>query len=161
MRMSKRRLLGMVAIVLLGLGGTSVAEPPYTWIQVVERGMPDFNDPLVAQEASMATTPLRLSFPSGVHVVFVFVNHEGQTYGIYHDQQTKGVVGITRLDWDPFWPQGLRFYEFYVDTGLLQGQGFTRQFLYMAGSDRVFAGVCLIADMSKEARAHADCPRGV
>jgi hypothetical protein len=73
--MRKSRLLALVAVTVLGLGGSSLAEPLYTWEQVVERGMPDFNDPLLLQEAS-ATDPLHLSFPSGVRVSFLAVVHE-------------------------------------------------------------------------------------
>ncbi|MEE9154231.1 MAG: hypothetical protein V3U42_09095 [candidate division NC10 bacterium] len=156
--MQKRRVLGLVGVVLLWLGGIGLAEDPYTWAQVVERGMPNFNDQAVAQEAVLATHPLTLSFPSGVHIVFVFVNHAGETYGIYHDRETRDVVGIARVDLDPAWPQGLHFYEFFVDTGLLKGRPFTGQFLYLAGNNRIFAGLCRIAHLSKEARAHGDCP---
>ncbi len=157
--MKRTRLLGLVGILVLSLGGISLAKDPYTWAQVVERGMPNFNDQAVAQEAVLATHPLNLSFPSGVHIVFVFVKHEGQTYGIYHDRETRDVVGIARLDMDPAWPQGLHFYEFFVDTGLLKGRPLTGQFLYFAGNNRIFAGLCRIAHLSKEARAHGDCPR--
>lgn len=156
--MRKTRLLPMAALIVLGLGGISLAEAPYTWVQVVERGMPNFNDQAVAEEALMATAPLDLSFPSGVHVVFLFVKHKGQTYGVYHDRKTSDVVGIARLDWNISLPQGLHFYEFYVDTGLLRGDGLTRQFLYVEGSHRIFAALCQIAAMANEARPHSDCP---
>ncbi len=66
--MQRRRVLGLVGVVLLWLGGISLAEDPYTWAQVVERGMPNFNDQAVAQEAVLATHPLSLSFPSGAAV---------------------------------------------------------------------------------------------
>ncbi|MFQ5881528.1 MAG: hypothetical protein ACE5I9_03495 [Candidatus Methylomirabilales bacterium] len=156
--MSKNRLLGLVPLIVLWLGGISLADPLYTWGQVVERGMPDFNDGVVAREAFMATAPLYLSFPSGVHVVFVFVKHEGHMYAVYHHRETMDVVGIARLDWDLSFPQGMHFYEFYVDTGMLKGHAPTGRFLYIARSDRIFATVCRIADMSNEARPHADCP---
>ncbi len=42
--MMRTRLLGLVGILVLSLGGISLAEDPYTWTQVVERGMPNFND---------------------------------------------------------------------------------------------------------------------
>lgn len=157
--MRKRAILGLVAFVVLGFGGISLAKSSYSWVQVVERGIPNFNNGEVAQEALLATTPLRLSFPSGVHVLFVFVRHEGHTYAVYHDQETSGVAGIARLDWDPAYPQELHFYEFYVDTGLLKGHALTGRFLYFARSDRIFAGLCQIADLSHEARPHAQCPR--
>lgn len=158
--MRRKGLLGWVALVLLGLGGSGLAEQPYTWVQVVERGMPDFNNQAVAQEAFIGMTPIRLSFPSGVHVVFAFVHHEGETYAVYHERETVDVVGIARLDWDISSPQGLHFYEFYVDSGLLKGQTLTGRFLYITGSSRIFARVCRIADLSNEARAHTDCPQG-
>lgn len=69
-------------IAVLGLAGISAATPLYTWVQVVERGMPDFNDGDVAQQASITTTPLHLSFPSGVDVMFVFVSYRGQVYAV-------------------------------------------------------------------------------
>ncbi|MFQ5848046.1 MAG: hypothetical protein ACE5IQ_10325 [Candidatus Methylomirabilales bacterium] len=156
--MRTKRLFGLIMLVVLGLGRMSVADPLYTWVQVVERGMPDFNDQAVAGKGYIATIPLHLSFPSGVHVVFVFVKHQGHTYAVYHHGQTKDVVGIGRLDWDPAWPQGMHFYEFYVDTGLLEGHALTGRFLYMGDSDRIFEGMCRIAQLSNEARPHADCP---
>jgi len=152
------RVLGFVTLTLLGLGGTSLAGPLYSWVQVVERGMPDFNNEVVAQEA-LATDPLHLSFPSGVCVTFAFVRYEDQAYGVYYDRKTLDVVGIARVAWDPGRPQGLRYDEFFVDTGLLNGVEFTGQFMYMAENDRVFAALCRIADMSKEARPHRLCPR--
>lgn len=156
--MTKNRLLGAVALTVLGLVGTSLAEPLYSWVQVVERGMPDFNDKVVAQ-AALASNPLHLSFPSGVDVAFVFVRYQEQTYAVYHDGDTLDVVGIARVTWDPSRPQGLRYSEFYVDTGLLKGIGFTGQFLYMAENNRIFAVVCRIADLSKEVHPHRHCPR--
>ena len=157
--MSKKALLGLVILTMLGLGGTGLAEQPYTWVQVVERGMPDFNNREVAQEAFMEDTPLSLSFPSGIDVMFSFVKHEGQTYAVYHERKTSDVVGIARLDSDSFWPQGLHFYEFYVDSGLLKGDALTGEFLHITGSNRIFAGLCRIADLSNEARPHVDCPK--
>ncbi len=157
--MRKHRFLWLVPVIVIGLPGVSLAEPPYTWVQVVERGMPNFNDYDVAQEAFMTSAPLHLSFLSGVHVVFVFVTHKGQTYGVYHHRDTSDVIGIARLDWDMSLPQGLRFYEFYVDEGLLNGDGLTGQFVYLEGTHRIFAALCQIADLANEARAHADCPQ--
>ncbi len=148
-----------MTVLGVGLGGAGPASSLYKWAQVVERGMPDFNDGAVAQLASMESEPLHLSFPSGVDVVFVFVRYKGQAYAVYHERATKGVVGIATLDVDPAWSQGLHFYEFYVDSGLLEGDALSGQFLYLAGSDRVFAGMCRIADLANEARPHADCPR--
>ena len=123
--------------------------------------MPDFNNREVAQEAFIENTPLSLSFPSGIDVVFAFVKHEGQAYAVYHERKTSDVVGIARLEWDYSWPQGLRFYEFYVDSGLLRGDALTGEFLHIMGSNRIFAGLCRIADLSKEARPHADCSKVV
>ena len=77
--MSKKAVLGLVVLAMLGLGGTGLAEQPYTWVQVVERGIPDLNNREVAQESFMVTTPIRLSFPSGVNVGLVLVNCEEQT----------------------------------------------------------------------------------
>ena len=156
--MSKKAVLGLVVLAMLGLGGTGLAEQAYTWVQVVERGMPDFNNRDVAQESFMVTTPIRLSFPSGVNVGFVFVNCEEQTYAVYHERETTDVIGIARLDWDFGWPQGMHFYEFYVDSGLLRGDALTGEFLHITGSTRIFAGLCRIADLSNEARSHAHCP---
>ncbi|MFQ5848040.1 MAG: hypothetical protein ACE5IQ_10295 [Candidatus Methylomirabilales bacterium] len=156
--MRKSWLVGLFTMIVLGASGVGLAGEAYTWGQVVERGMPDFNNQTVAQNALLATVPLHLSFSSGVHVVFVFVNHAGQTYGVYLDYDTDDVVGITRLDRDPSWPQGLHFYELYVDTGLLKGRALTGRFLHIAGNNPVFAGVCQIADLSNEARRHAACP---
>ncbi len=158
--MSKKALLGLVVLALLGSGGTGRAEQAYTWVQVVEHGMPDFNNREVAQEAFMENTPISLSFPSGIDAVFAFVKHEGQAYAVYHERNTSDVVGIARLEWDYSWRQGLRFYEFYVDSGLLRGDALTGEFLHITGSNRIFAGLCRIADLSKEARQHADCPKG-
>lgn len=158
--MSKKALLGLAVLALLGSGGTGRAEQAYTWVQVVEHGMPDFNNREVAQEAFLENTPLSLSFPSGIDVVFAFVKHEGQAYAVYHERKTSDVVGIARLEWDYPWPQGLHFYEFYVDSGLLRGDALTGEFLHITGSNRIFAGLCRIADLSKEARLHADCPKG-
>ena len=107
--MSKKALLGLAALALLGSGGTGRAEQAYTWVQVVEHGMPDFNNREVAQEAFIENTPLSLSFPSGIDVVFAFVKHEGQAYAVYHERKTSDVVGIARLEWDYSWPQGLRW----------------------------------------------------
>jgi len=158
--MSKKALLGLAVLALLGSGGTGRAEQAYTWVQVVEHGMPDFNNREVAQEAFIENTPLSLSFPSGIDMVFAFVKHEGQTYAVYHERKTSDVVGISRLEWDYSWPQGLRFYEFYLDSGLLRGDALTGEFLHITGSNRIFAGLCRIADLSKEARPHANCPKG-
>ncbi len=157
--MSKKALLGLVILTMLGLGGTGLAEQPYTWVQVVERGMPDFNNREVAQEAFIQTTPIGLSFPSGVNVGFVFVSCEEQTYAVYHERKTDAVVGIARLDWDFTRPQGLHFYEFYVDSGLLRGHALTGEFLHITGNNSIFAGLCRIADLSNEAPAHAHCPK--
>lgn len=156
--MPKKRLLVLTASVMFLLVGISPAEVPYTWHHVVDRGMPNFNDPAVSHEAFMVTSPVTLSFPSGVEAVFVFVYHEDQTYGVYHDQLTGDVVGILRADMDPYSPQGLRFYDFYVDTGLLTGHLLTGEFLHLQGKNRIFMAVCRIADLSKEARAHSRCP---
>jgi len=156
--MSKKAVLGLVVLALVGSEGAGRAEQAYTWVQVVERGMPDLNNGEVAQEAFMQTTPIGLSFPSGVNVGFVFVSCEEQTYAVYHERETTDVVGIARLDWDFGWPQGLRFYEFYVDSGLLRGDALTGEFLHITGSNRIFAGLCRIADLSNEALPHADCP---
>ena len=71
------------------------------------------------------------------------------------------MVGIARVHEDPSRPQGLRYDEFYVDAGLLRGVGLTGQFLYMAENHCIFAAVCRIADMSKEARPHRHCPRNL
>jgi hypothetical protein len=49
---------------------------------------------------AMTTVPLLVSFPSGVHVVFVFVRHEGQAYAVYLDRENDEMIGIARLDWD-------------------------------------------------------------
>ncbi len=157
--MSKKALLGLVILTMLGLGGICLAEQPYTWVQVVERGMPNFNNREVAQEVFIVATPISLSFLSGIDVVFVFVGHEGRTYAVYHERKTDAVVGIARLDWDFTRPQGLHFYEFYVDSGLLRGDALTGEFQYFTGSSRIFAGLCRIADLSKEARPHVDCPK--
>ena len=93
-------------------------------------------------------------------MVFAFAKHEGQTYAVYHERKTSDVVGIARLEWDYSWPQGLRFYEFYVDSGLLRGDALTGEFLHITGSNHIFAGLCRMADLSKEARPHADCSKG-
>lgn len=157
--MGKNTVRGLVALVVLGFGGTSLAQSSYSWVQVVERGIPDFNNGDVAEEASLATAPLRLSFPSGVQVLFVFVRHQGHTYAVYHERDGGEVAGIGRLEMDPAWPQGIHFYEFYLDSGLLEGHALTGRFLYFAESDTIFAGLCRIADLSHEARPHAQCPR--
>jgi hypothetical protein len=152
--------LGVVGLIVLGLAGTGVAEPFYTWNQVVERGMPDLNAPTVAKQAFTTTSPFLLSFSSGLDVVFMFVNHQGQTYAVYHDRKTQDVVGIASLDFDSSRPQGIRLYEFYVDTGLLEGRPLTGKFQYLLGNDRIFAGMCRIADLANEGRPHAECPPG-
>ncbi|MFQ5990015.1 MAG: hypothetical protein ACE5K9_08885 [Candidatus Methylomirabilales bacterium] len=157
--MTKRQFLLLVPFIALGIGTISRADSPYTWVQVVERGIPNFNDYAVAQEAFMETSPIDLSFSSGVQIVFVFVNHQGQTYGVYHNRENNDVVGIARLDRHTSSPQGLVFYEFYVDDGLLKGNRLTGHFVYIHGTRRIFAAVCRIADMANEARAHTDCPQ--
>ncbi|MFQ5989276.1 MAG: hypothetical protein ACE5K9_05110 [Candidatus Methylomirabilales bacterium] len=158
--MRKISVLGVVGLIVLGLVGMGIAGPIYTWDQVVERGMPDFNNAFVAKQASMETSPLDLSFPSGVDVVFLFVSHHGQMYAVYHDRKTQDVVGIASLDLDPSGPQGFHLYEFYIDTGLLEGRTLTGKFQYFLGNDPIFAGMCRIADLSNEARPHAECPAG-
>ncbi|MFQ5839215.1 MAG: hypothetical protein ACE5HK_00670 [Candidatus Methylomirabilales bacterium] len=159
--MRKARVLVLTAGLFFLLGGISAAEPPFTWRNVVGRGMPDFNNPGVSHQASLATFPVNLSFPSGVQVVFVFVNHRGQMYGVYHDRRTGDVVGILRAERDPASTQGLHLFELYVDTGLLEGHALTKEFVYLEGSYRVFTAVCRIADLSREARAHTECPKRI
>jgi hypothetical protein len=151
--------LAVVGLMVLGLVGTGLAEPLYTWNEVVERGMPDLNAPIVAKQAAMETSPFLIEFPSGLDVVFMFVSHQGQMYAVYHDRKTQDVVGIASLDFEPSWPQGIRLYEFYVDTGLLEGRPLTRKFQHLLGNDRIFAGMCRIADLASYARPHPECPR--
>jgi hypothetical protein len=55
--MGKKALLGLAVLALLGYGGTGRAEQAYTWVQVVEHGMPDVNNREVAQEAFIENTP--------------------------------------------------------------------------------------------------------
>lgn len=158
--MKRGRLLGFAALTVLGVARIGLAESLYTWAQVVQRGMPDFNDTFVTR-VSVATAPLHLSFRSGMTVAFVFVKYGEQNYAVYHDRETADVVGIARVDWDPARPQGLRYFEFYVDTGLLKGIPLSGQFRYVAEEHRIFAAVCRIAALSREARRHRDCPTGV
>ena len=159
--MGKRRFLLLVALVVLVIKGIGHAQSLYTWVQVVERGMPNFNDHDVAQEAYMQTAPVDLSFASGVRVVFLFVNHKGQMYGVYHNRENNDVVGIALLDRNASLPQALNFYELYVDNGLLKGDSLTGRFVHVEGTHRIFAALCRIADMANEARAHSDCPEDV
>ena len=156
--MRKIARLGVVGLIVLGLARTGLAEPFYTWDQVVERGMPDLNAPIVAKQAAMETSPFLLEFPSGLDVVFLFVSHHGQMYAVYHDRKTQDVVGIASLEFEPSWPQGIRLYEFYVDTGLLEGLPLTGKFQYLLGNDRIFAGMCRIADLANDARPLPECP---
>lgn len=156
--MRRVRLFGFVALTVLGIARTSPTESLYTWAQVVTRGIPDFTNQVVARQA-LASAPVHLSFPSGEHAVFVFVRYEEETYAVYHDRETFDVVGIARVGWDSARSQGLRLYDFYVDTGLLKGMPFSGQFLYVAEDDRILVAVCRIAALSREARAHPYCPR--
>lgn len=158
--MKRVRLLGFTTFTVLAVARISFAGSLYTWTQVVQRGMPDFNDTFVTR-VSVATEPLHLSFRSGMHVAFVFVKYGEQNYAAYHDRETADVVGIARVDWDPARPQGLRYFEFYVDTGLLKGLPLSGQFLHVTEEHRIFAAVCRIAALSREARRHRDCPMRV
>lgn len=159
--MRKRRFLLLVALIVLALGAISHAQSPYTWVQVVDRGIPNFNDDAVAREAFMETPPIDLSFASGLRVVFLFVNHKGHTFGVYHNRENNDVVGIALVDRNTSLPQGLNFYEFYVDHGLLKGDSLTGRFDHIEGTHRIFAALCRIADMANESRAHSACPQDV
>ena len=159
--MRKGRFVLRITLIVLVLGAISHAQSPYTWVQVVERGMPNFNDHAVAQEAFMETAPVDLSFASGVRVIFLFVNHKGQTYGVYHNRENNDVVAIALLDRNTSLPQGLNFYELYVDDGLLKGDSLTGRFLHIEGTHRIFTALCRIADMANEARVHSGCPQDV
>jgi hypothetical protein len=107
--MRKIARLGVVGLIVLGLARTGLAEPFYTWEQVVDR-------------------------------------------------KTQDVVSIASLEFEPSWPRGIHLYEFHVDTGLLEGRSLTGKFQYFLGSDRIFAGMCRIADLANDARPHAKCP---
>lgn len=165
----RKDLLAFSLAVFLAAGcaGAEAAQQPtgtgpvpdavYSWNQVVGFGMPDFNDEKTAGKGDAIGGPYRFSLSSGEKVIFIFVVYEKNTYAVYHAKSTLKVLAIGRLEFEEGWPQGLHFFEFYADTGLLGNKQFTGKFRYF-DEDSAYSALCRIADLFIEAKANRQCP---